>query len=286
MANEVKKNYKDMMLQSEHGYMMPYAMSGDDRLEVMLGYGEQTHPRTGEKFHHNGVDLSCKSKELYAVADGLVIGAGQDAVHENYIVSKYGKYEVTYGHVSEAYMKYGTSIQAGQVIAKSGDFLHMGVTFDGRQMDPMMFLGMLFQDVQLCAAQFLDGMQSPDVLGDVKIHTNYDKDTDEILMMMLRWLPNYFAEISRGSYAPSDRMQNSLRNIFAQSADKNYLYETAPSIANPLGITSRAAPLVEKVENILIGDFLNYMAMRHGRFLSSWDDSQKKNFLLTQKPAA
>ena len=60
------------------------------------------------------------------------------------------------------------------------------------------------------------------------------------------------------------------------SAMKNYFYETLPSMANPLGMTSRSLPLAEKVQNLLIGDFLNYLALRHQIFLSSMSAIEKK----------
>lgn len=281
-----KKNYKDMMLLSGHGYMMPFILVSPDTLQVTLDYGEQNHPMTGGKFIHKGTDLVCKGKDLYAVADGLVTGAGNDAVHDNYIVVKHGKWEVTYGHISEAYTPYGTNVLAGDVIAKSGDFLHLGVRFDGKDLDPMTFLGMLYQNVQLCAAAKLHELPSTDDLDGKEPHTPYDKDKDELMFMFAHWLPSYLNELNNGSYAPSSRIENSLRNVFAQSADKNYFYETLPSAVNPLGLTSRAVPLVEKIQGIIIGDFLNYMALRHGKYLSTWNESQKKNFLLSQGAVA
>lgn len=286
MSNDKKNNYKDMMLRSEHGYCMPFPLEGNERIEVMLGFGEQSHPRTGETFFHNGVDFICKDKTLFSLADGLVIGVGQDAVHDNYIVTKYGGYEVVYGHVNEAYKKYGSHLLAGETVGKSGDFLHLGVTFDGRQIDPLPFLGMVYQNTQMFMAQTLDEIPSVDMFDDKEIHTKYDNDAKEILMLMMRWLPNYFSELDKGSYAPSERMQSGLRNAFEQAADKNYLYEAMPSAANPLGLSGRSAPLVEKIETILIGDFLSYMALRHGRFLSTWSDAQKKNLLLSLMPVA
>jgi hypothetical protein len=50
------------------------------------------------------------------------------------------------------------------------------------------------------------------------------------------------------------------------SAMKNYFFETLPSMANPLGMGTRSIPLAEKVQNLLISDFLNYMALRHQIF--------------------
>jgi hypothetical protein len=49
-----------------------------------------------------------------------------------------------------------------------------------------------------------------------------------------------------------------------------------PSIANPLGIGPRCMPIAAKVQTLLIGDFLNYLALRHNIFLSSLAPDVKK----------
>lgn len=41
-------------------------------------------------------------------------------------------------------------------------------------------------------------------------------------------------------------------------------------------------PLACKVQNLLIADFLNYLALRHDVYLSTMDEGVKKNF--TGKP--
>ena len=120
----------------------------------------------------------------------------------------------------------------------------------------------------------------------VKIRTDYDEDQEEIEQMMQRWLGSYMLDIMQGTYVPPKRMESSLRNIFAQSADKNYFYEAMPSVGNPLGLSSRGAPLAARFQNLLIGDFLNYMAVRHHVYLSTWDEAQKKKFLSRQPPTA
>jgi hypothetical protein len=60
------------------------------------------------------------------------------------------------------------------------------------------------------------------------------------------------------------------------SAMKNYFYETLPSMANPLGMGARSIPLAEKVQNLLIADFLNYLALRQHVFLSTMSALEKK----------
>ena len=272
---------KDMLLESQSGFMMPFEADDEHEVSISLDFGEQTHPLTGKPFNHHGIDLVASHVPLYAVASGTVIGLGTDAVHENYIITKYGKYEVKYGHISEGYVGYGQPVVAGQPIAKSGDFLHLEVNFAGEILDPKDFIGMLYSNVEQ-----INSLGQP--LGrfanmGIQVKTDYDADQEEILQMMQRWIASYFNDIRIGAYAPPSRTENTLRNIFAQSAQKNYFFESMPTISNPLGLSGRGAPLAGKVQNVLIGDFLNYMALKHNVFLSSWTDEQKKNFLNRQQ---
>lgn len=277
------KKSGEMFLESASGFAMPFLASEEQEVQISLGYGEQTHPKTGEIFNHRGVDIICDHLPLFALATGTVVGAGTDAIHENYIITKYGKYEVKYGHVSEAYVNYGKSVSAGDQIAQSGDFLHFEVNFVGELLDPMEFLGMIYGNMMQLASLGVKGKYRMANMG-VKIQTDYDEDQEEIIQMMLRWLPDYMNALRQGTYASSSRTEQSLRNIFAQSAEKNYFFESIPDISNPLGLSGRGAPLASKVQNILIGDFLTYMALRHNRYLSSWDETKKKTFLSRLQP--
>ena len=86
-------------------------------------------------------------------------------------------------------------------------------------------------------------------------------------------------ELRTKTYTPPKKMEASLRNILSKAADKNYFYETMPNLGNPLGLSERSAPLIEKIQEILIEDFLGFLAVRQGIYPQSWDESQKKNFL-------
>ena len=60
---------------------------------------------------------------------------------------------------------------------------------------------------------------------------------------------------------------------------KEYFYEKMPSMYNPLGLGRKAMPLACKVQNLLIADFLNYLALRHEVYLSATGGEVKKNFM-------
>lgn len=272
-------DYKDMLLESASGFMMPFALSEKEELNVILPFGEQKHPATGESYQHLGVDYAVKDKPLYAIATGVVIGAGNDSILGNYIITRYGKYEVTYGHIAEAYAPYGTNVKAGQEIAKSGDFLFLGIRFNGKDIDPENFIAMIWANIQHLAAMGIAKQPTTEELGNKKIETRYDNFQDEINLLMLRWLPVYMNELRTKTYIPSKKMETSLRNVLSQAADKNYFYEAMPNLANPLGLTERSVPLIGKIQELLIEDFLSFLAVRHGIYPQSWDDTQKKNFL-------
>jgi len=247
-------------------------------VEIMLDYGEQVHPMTGQEFHHSGIDFACQDKPLYAMASGTVTALGNDPVHGDFISIRYGKYDVKYGHISAAYVPYGAPVVAGQEVARSGQFLHLGVRFAGEEINPVDLLSVVYANyVQLEALGIKGSPQLVDYKVNVK--TEYDKDNNEIVGMMLRYLPEYFTSLMEGTYVPSERFESSLRNTFNQLADRNYFYETVPTLGNPLGLSPRSAPFVSKIHSLLIGDFLAFMASRHNMYVPGWDEGQKKNLL-------
>ena len=224
-----------MILRSSSGYCMPFEEPIKQDVQMSLGYGEQKNPVTGETFFHHGIDFSVNHYLLSAVATGTVSAIGSDAEHGIYQTIRYGKYEVTYRHLSNVFANFSQSVKAGQTIAISGNEL------------------------------------------DMNIPSPYDTDRQEIEALMLRFLPSYFEDLQQGAYSLPEHTEQSLRNIFSLGASKHYFYETMPSMANPLGIGNRCMPLATKVQNLLIADFLNYLAMRHQVYLSTMDEVLKKN---------
>ena len=82
---------------------MPFEEPQGKDVEMSLGYGEQVHPATGEKFFHHGIDFNVRCYMLSAVASGIVSGVGNDPVHGICQTVRYGGYEVTYGHLSNVF---------------------------------------------------------------------------------------------------------------------------------------------------------------------------------------
>ncbi len=274
-------NYtQDMNLLSTSGYCMPFEEKDRD-VQLTLRYGKQKHPKTGESFFHHGIDFKTNNYFLAAVADGVVSGIGIDRKQYGlYVVIKYSKYEVTYSHMSNVFMQFGQQVKAGLAVGVSSDLLHMEVKYDGEEIDPVEFITMLYGNAKTWSEK---GKAQPEFVAiDMDVHTDYDKDKDEIEKLMMRFFANYMNDLHEGLYSCPQRTEQSLRHLFSAAAMKDYFYESIPSMVNPLGIGRRSVPLVSKVQNLLIGDFLNYMAFRHQIFLSTMTSLEKKK--LKSKP--
>lgn len=271
---------QDMNLVSSSGYYMPFEERDRD-VQMTLGYGKQNHPKTGEEFFHHGIDFNTNNYFLAAVADGVVSGIGIDRKKYGlYEVIKYGKYEVTYSHLSNVFVQFGQKVKAGLAVGVSSDMLHMEVKYNGEEIDPLEFITMLYGNVKTWSEK---GKPNPEFVAiDMDVHTDYDSDKDEIETLMMRFFANYMNDLHAGMYISPDRTEQSLRHLISTASAKNYFYETMPSMVNPLGLGSKSIPLISKVQNLLIGDFLNYMALRHQIFLSSMTSLEKKK--LRNKP--
>lgn len=85
-------------------------------------------------------------------------------------------------------------------------------------------------------------------------------------------------ELRLGSYTPSDRMQTTLKHVISEAAERNYFFEKLPDMANPLGLTGRSLPVAEKIQNLLIEDFLSYAWLRMMLVLLPGTRLKKKTF--------
>lgn len=266
---------QEMILHSDSGYCMPFEERNGD-VQMSLGYGKQKHPQTGETFFNHGVDFKVNNYLLSAVATGKVTGLGNDAVHGIYQVTRYGDYEVIYSHLSNVFANYGKEVKAGQVIAVSGRSLHIEVKYKGEELNPLEFLTMIYSNLKVMEQHGRPGAAPQFVTLDMDVRTAYDKDQEEIENLMMRFFPDYMTDMSKGIYVLPEHTELALRNIFTMSAMKHYFFETIPSMANPLGMGAKSIPIAERVQNLLIADFLNYLALRHQIFLSSMSTVEKK----------
>ena len=269
------KYSQEMILQSPSGYCMPFE-EREKEVELMLGYGKQRHPVIGQEFFHHGVDFNAPRYLLSAVATGIVSGMGTDSVHGAYQIIRYGDYEVTYGHLSNVFATYGKNVKAGQVVSVSGDLLHMEVKYKGEELNPIEFLTMIYGNIKSMERLNKPFGSEDFVTIEGDFHTRYDKDQEEIEQLLLRYFPAYMNDLKEGNYTLPSRTEQSLRNIMTLASMKNYFFELIPSAENPMGLGRRSIPLAEKVQNLLIEDFLGYLALNFGVYVSTWPDELKK----------
>ena len=268
------KYTEEMILQSSSGYCMPFEESSDEGVKIIKNYGEQKD----SDFNH-GIDFDVHNYLLSALASGTVCALGTDKDFGLYQTIRYGKYEVTYSNLATVFVNFGQQVKAGQTVAMSSDKLHFEVKFNGDELDPIQFLTMLYGNIKASR----QNVSSDELITfDMPIVSPYDADRKEIEQLMLRYLPSYMRDIQSGHYVVPSHTEQSLRNIFSVGAAKQYFYETIPSVSNPLGIGVKAIPMASKVQNLLISDFLNYMALHHQIYLSSCSDEVKKNSMNKQ----
>ena len=207
------KYTEEMILHSPSGYCMPFEEEKDKEVTVAMSYGEHKDAVSGESFFHHGIDFTANHRPLAAVASGVVSGIGKDKERGVYIIARYGKYEVTYAGISNVFARFGQALKAGQTIAVSGKELHIEVSFDGEELNPIEFLTMLYGNIKALqeagdngTAGFYDA--------ETGVKNDYEKDQREIEELMLRFLPLYMEDLQRGTYTVPAHTEQSLRHIF------------------------------------------------------------------------
>ncbi len=122
---------------------------------VMSGYissyfGERMDPFNGEEAFHKGLDFASESgTDVLAVAQGVVTWAGPREGYGVLVEVNHGNGYVTrYAHNSRVLVAAGDTVERGQMIAvvgstgrSTGPHVHFEVLRDGRQIDPMAFIG-------------------------------------------------------------------------------------------------------------------------------------------------
>jgi murein DD-endopeptidase MepM/ murein hydrolase activator NlpD len=122
---------------------------------VMAGYissyfGERMDPFNGEEAFHKGLDFaSDRGSDVLAVAQGVVTWAGPREGYGILVEVNHGNgYLTRYAHNSRVSVAPGDTVERGQAIAvvgstgrSTGPHVHFEVLKDGRQIDPMAFIG-------------------------------------------------------------------------------------------------------------------------------------------------
>lgn len=101
----------------------------------------------GTRFH-DGVDLRCSYEPVFAMLPGVVTKVQYgNTGYGNYVVLNHGNIECLYGHLSDIGVDVGEVVQAGDVVAISGNtgrstgpHLHVKMTYMGQRVDPLVFI--------------------------------------------------------------------------------------------------------------------------------------------------
>jgi murein DD-endopeptidase MepM/ murein hydrolase activator NlpD len=113
-------------------------------------FGERMDPFNGEEAMHKGVDFAGDAgTDVLAVASGIVTWAGPREGYGNLVEINHGNgYSTRYAHSAQTLVRVGDEVQRGQAIAvvgstgrSTGPHVHFEVIKEGRQIDPMAYVG-------------------------------------------------------------------------------------------------------------------------------------------------
>jgi len=122
---------------------------------VLSGYissyfGERADPFDGREAFHKGVDFAGNmGSDVVAVAAGVVTWAGERSGYGKLIEINHGDgYSTRYAHNSRTLVSVGQTVKRGEAIAlmgstghSTGPHVHFEVLHDGRQVNPLSFIG-------------------------------------------------------------------------------------------------------------------------------------------------
>jgi murein DD-endopeptidase MepM/ murein hydrolase activator NlpD len=112
-------------------------------------YGMRTHPISGKREMHKGIDFASKlGAPVVAVAKGVVTFAGEKSGYGKMIDINHGNgYTTRYAHNSKLLVSVGDTVEKGFQIAEigtsgrsTGPHVHFEVMKNGRQVNPMKFI--------------------------------------------------------------------------------------------------------------------------------------------------
>lgn len=116
---------------------------------INSGFGFRRDPITGQRAHHDGLDISAdRGQEVVATADGIVVRAERagNLGRAVYVVHRFG-YETRFGHLSKILVEEGQEVRRGDTLGRVGNsgratgyHLHYEVRLGGDNRDPFEFM--------------------------------------------------------------------------------------------------------------------------------------------------
>jgi murein DD-endopeptidase MepM/ murein hydrolase activator NlpD len=113
-------------------------------------FGERMDPFNGEEAFHKGVDFASDAgADVLAVAAGIVTFARTGEGYGNLVELNHGNgYLTRYAHNEQVLVRVGEEVERGQALAivgstghSTGPHVHFELIKDGRQIDPMAYVG-------------------------------------------------------------------------------------------------------------------------------------------------
>ena len=105
------------------------------------------HPILHRYCMHNGVDLKAHYENVLSMLPGRVKNIGMNKRSGKYIIIQTAGYTISYCHLSSILVRDGQYVNAGEVIAVSGNtgmstgpHLHLTTKKDGKVIDPAILL--------------------------------------------------------------------------------------------------------------------------------------------------
>ncbi|MCD4829119.1 MAG: M23 family metallopeptidase [Candidatus Cloacimonetes bacterium] len=121
-------------------------------------YGWRTHPVSGRRDFHRGLDISNSTgSPIYATADGVVTRTTFQKYMGNYIELRHGfGYVTRYGHLDSFNVAKGDEVKKGQIIGlmgrtgrTTGPHVHYEVIHYGKHRNPWYFLSKTEDDIRV-----------------------------------------------------------------------------------------------------------------------------------------
>jgi murein DD-endopeptidase MepM/ murein hydrolase activator NlpD len=129
-----------------------------DHLRISSPFGYRTHPITGKRAFHAGIDIPApQGTAVLAAADGEVTGIGEHPRLGRYVKVSHadGTYSL-YGHLQKAEASMGAVVKAGERIGRvgstgrsTGPHLDFSIRQAGKPFDPMRVLNDILEQKKL-----------------------------------------------------------------------------------------------------------------------------------------
>lgn len=129
-----------------------------DHLRISSPFGYRTHPITGKRAFHAGIDIPApQGTAVLAAADGEVTGVGEHPRLGRFVKVSHadGTYSL-YGHLQKAETSTGSVVKAGERIGRvgstgrsTGPHLDFSIRQAGKPFDPMLVLNDILEQKKL-----------------------------------------------------------------------------------------------------------------------------------------